>query len=382
LHGLSNDLLVDGVTPPEVPSPTFTTDSSQDLMLLESAVQSTANHYSSKLSPGEVDNAVISAMANSVGDCHTIYFTPTSYKEEQAWIQGQVQFGGIGASLRRPNPSEPLVIWRVFGGTPAAKAGLRGGDVIRAVDGRDIAGLSVEEVVNLIRGPAGQPVRLTIQPAGTTSAENLTIVRAEIQPPNVEYRLLPGNIGYVQIYGFPENTASQFKQALDALDKQGATSWVFDLRDNGGGSLDAVTQVTSMFVPKDTLLYYLYTENGQRTDYHADGSKRAKVLPTVLLVNDGTGSGAEIFAAALAENGVAKVVGQTTAGCVGTGQLYNLPSGAGIQITVAALNTGRGKVLNKIGVVPDVPVDLNVTDLVAGRDPQLDRAVQLIQTGH
>jgi carboxyl-terminal processing protease len=197
----------------------------------------------------------------------------------------------------------------------------------------------------------------------------------------VEVRLLPGKIGYIQIYGFPENTASQVKSGLDSLDRQGAVGWIIDIRDNGGGSLDAVTQVTSMFVPKGTLLYYLYDANSQRTDYVADGSLRAKIPPTIILTNDGTGSGAEIFAAVLREQGVARLVGEKTAGCVGTGQLYSLPGGSGIQVTVAQLLTGKGKILNRIGAQPDVGASVTLDDLTAGRDPQLERGIQVLLTG-
>jgi carboxyl-terminal processing protease len=239
----------------------------------------------------------------------------------------------------------------------------------------------VQSVVDLIRGPIGQPVRLTIQAAGQTTGRTVTIVRGQIQPPNVETRLLPGKIGYLQIYGFPENAASQVKAGLDSLDRQGALAWIVDIRDNGGGSLDAVTQVTSLFVPKGTLLYYLYDGNGQRTDYVADGSIRSHIPPVVVLTNDGSGSGAEIFAAVLREQGVARLVGEKTAGCVGTGQLYPLPSGGGIQVTVAQLLTGRGGVLNRIGASPDVGASMSLQDLVAGHDPQVERAVQLLQTG-
>jgi carboxyl-terminal processing protease len=325
-----------------------------------------------------VDDAVIGAMATSVGDCHTAYFTPAEFDQQQAWIQGQTQFGGIGASLRKPKPTEPLVIWRVFAGTPAARAGLQGGDVIQAVDGRDVTTFSVQAVVDLIRGPVGQPVKLTIKSANKAAEQTVTIVRAQIQPPAVEYRLLANRVGYVQLYGFPENVAGQVKQALDALDRQGATAWILDLRDNGGGSLDAVTQVSSMFVPKGTLLYYLYDGNGQRTDYVGDGSTRSHVLPATVLVNDGTGSGGEIFAAVLGERGVAKLVGETSAGCVGTGQLFPLPSGGGIQVTVAQLLTGRGKILNRVGIPPDVEVTMSYQDLISGHDPQLDRAMTVL----
>jgi carboxyl-terminal processing protease len=381
VKGLYLELLTEGFAPPDVPNPTFSTDANQNLPVLEASVQSEASRYASKLTPGQVDDAVIASMAASVGDCHTTYFKPATFLEEQQFLQGQTQFGGIGASLRRSKSGEPLVIWRVFQGTPAAQAGLHGGDVIQAVDGRDITALSVQEVVDLIRGPVGRPVGLTVQSPGSADPKTLTITRAQIQPPSVEHTLLPNGVGYVQLYGFPVNVAGQFKQALDALDRQGATSWIIDLRDNGGGSLDAVTQVSSMFAPKNTLLYYLFDSTGKRTNYNADGSVRSHLPPMVALVNDGTGSGGEIFAAVLSENGLARLVGTKTAGCVGTGQMFPLPSGGGIQITVDDLNTGKGKVLNKIGLSPDIAVDLTVQDLVAGRDPQLERAIGLIRTG-
>ncbi len=381
VQGLRVALMVNGIAPATVPSPAFGNDPSQDQSQLDAVVSETARQYASKVTVAQADDAVIDAMAASIDDCHTAYFTPQQYTQQQQWIQGQVQFGGIGASLRKPKPTEPLVIWRVFSGSPADKAGLKDGDVIQAVDGRDVSSFSVQTVVDLIRGPVGQPVRLTIQSQGQSSGRLVTIVRAQIQPPNVEYRMLANQIGYIQLYGFPGNAASDMRQALDALDRQGAKAWILDLRDNGGGSLDAVTQVASMFVPGGTLMYYLYDSNSQRTDYKADGSIRSHVLPMAVVVNDGTGSGGEIFAAVLREQGVARVVGQTTAGCVGTGQIFGLDGGAGLQVTVAQLLTGQGKVLNKVGVVPDVAVPMTYEDLIAGQDPQIQRAVKYLQTG-
>lgn len=381
VNGLRAALIQDGVTPPDVPTPPFGQDPGQDASLLHAVVQRAIDRYSSKLTPRQADDAVISAMARSVGDCHTSYFTPEQFKQQLAWVQGQVQFGGIGASLRKGKATEPLVIWRVFDGTPAARAGLRNGDVIQAVDGRDVSGYSVQAVVDLIRGPAGQPVRLTIQPAGGQTSRVVTIVREQIQPPTVEYRMLANQIGYVQLYGFPETAAGQLKHALDAVERQGARRLIIDVRDNGGGALDAVTQVLSMFAPKNALLFYLYDSSGKRTDYLADGSVRGHLPPIVVLTNEGTGSGGEIFAAVLQEQGIAKLVGEQTAGCVGTGQLFQLPGGGGIQIAVAKLLTGQGRVLNQVGVTPDFPVAMAIPDLIAGQDPQLQRAIQYLQTG-
>lgn len=380
IGGLRYGLMVDGIMPPQVQSPPFTNNPAQDATLLTDSVSIALAQYSSKMSPRQADDSVISSMANSVGDCHTTYFTPNQFAEQLSWIQGQTKFGGIGASLRKAKPSDPLVIWRVFSGSPAQKAGLKDGDVIHAVDGRDVTSLSVQSVVNLIRGPVGKPVQLTIERSGRS--QTVTVIRGEINPPNVEYRMLPNHVGYVELYGFPENVDAQFRQAFQALSQQGAKSWVIDVRDNGGGALDSVTQVLSSFVPKGTLLFYLDDSTGKRTDYRSTGNLVVPPAPMVVLVNGGTGSGGEIFAAVLQELGLAKVVGTQTAGCVGTGQLFPLPNGGGIQITVARLVTGKGKMLNGIGVTPNVDVPMSVQDLVAGRDPQLSRALQVLQSGH
>src|SRR5439155_24424483 len=120
--------------PAQVSTPNFTGDQAQDLTLLRSAVQATTNHYGSKLGRAQADDAVIASMAHSIDDCHTAYFTPEQFRLHQEWMSGQMQFGGIGASLRKPKTSDPLVIWRVFSGTPADKAGLKDGDVIAEVD--------------------------------------------------------------------------------------------------------------------------------------------------------------------------------------------------------------------------------------------------------
>jgi carboxyl-terminal processing protease len=220
---------------------------------------------------------------------------------------------------------------------------------------------------------------LTVLSGASATRHSITVVRAQIQPPSVEYRMLEGKIGYVQIYGFPSNLVSQVKGALDALDHQGAVSLVVDVRDNGGGALDSVTQVVSMFVPKGTLLYYMYDAAGTRTDFVGDGSTRSRQLPTVVLTNDGTGSGGEIFAAVLREQAGARLVGGTTAGCVGTGEVFPIAGGGALQVTVGRMLTGRGKMLNRVGVTPDVVVDLPYQDLVNNQDPQLQAAIDLVQ---
>jgi len=376
--GLRTELATQGVMPPEVPEPTFTTDPSQDLQVIHATAQVMSSQYRGKLPPGSTQAEMIDSMATSLGDCHTVYLTPSEYKQQIDFMNDATQFGGIGAELHKAQPGDPLVIWRVFDGSPAQKAGLRSGDVIRGVNGKDISGDTSTEAVNLIRGTVGTPVSLDIVSPGQSKPRTVVVMRGQIQPPIVEHRMLANHVGYVQIYGFSPDTAGALQSALDAPDGQGATTWGFDLRDNGGGLLDSVTQVLSMFLPKDTPLYYLTDAAGKQTAYKADGSIRAHIPPIVVLTNDGTASGGELFAAGLSEHGLAQVVGGKTAGCVGTGQLFPLSDGSGLQVTVAKMVTGTGENLNRVGLTPKYPVSMTVQDLAAGKDPQLDKAIQVL----
>lgn len=379
VKGLRLELMTSGVIPPQVTQPAFSQDPSQDLVLLHQISDSALEQHGGKLSERRAEAAMIAEMAESVGDCHTAYLTAKDLQEQLAWMQDQTKFGGIGAQLRRTKPTEPLIIWRVFAGSPAEKAGLRSGDIIRGVNGQGLGDVDVQTAVNRIRGPVGTPVQLEIQSPGAAAPHSVVVVRGQIQPPQVEYRMLANRVGYVQIYGFTEGVPAAVRSALDALDRQGATSWVIDLRDNGGGLLDAVTQTVSMFAPKDALLFYLIDSSGKRTDYHADGSRRAQIPPITVLTNDGTGSGAEIMAAALSEFGLAQIVGEQTSGCVGTGQIFPLPNGDGLQVTIAQLMTSQGQALNRVGITPDVQVSMGLQDLLAGQDPQLTAALQSLR---
>lgn len=367
-----------GVATPRFESPPFTGDAGKDWALFTPVYVQIVNRYSSKVPMARLAQAAIRGMTTKVGDCHTRLLDPAEYAEQVAEMQGSVKFGGVGASLRKAGPDEPIVIWRVIEGTPAKRAGLRVGDSILSVDGRDTSGMSVDTARELIRGREGSEVRLVIRRHGEPNPLELSVVRAQISPPSVEASLLPNGIGYVRIYAFTSEVPGQVSQALDGFDRKGARAWIFDLRNNGGGSLQAETRLLSELVPEGTL-FTLWDRSGQRTAFSADGSSyRGRVPPVVVLVNEGTASGGEVFAAAVQDYRLGRVVGSRTAGCVGTGRIARLPDGSGLQVTVGKIYTGASnRMLNKLGLIPDVEVAMTVEDLVRGRDPQLDAALQL-----
>lgn len=334
--------------------------------------------YGQKTPPQWLAHRAIRAAAASLNDCHTVFLDPQQYAEQLQRLSGQMQFGGIGVILGRREAPSPLVIAEVFDDSPAARAGLQPGDVIEAVDSQPTRDLETEALVQRIRGAVGTPVRLTIRRERTGERFEVTLLRAPIRPPVLRSQVLPGPIGYIRIYSFPQTLPADLDTTLQAFDRQRVRALILDLRDNSGGDLQAVTASLSRFVRAGPLFHQV-ARTGERTTYQATQSYWLGARPLVVLVNQGTGSGGEIFAAAIQEHGTGRVVGTRTAGCVSTGQVFRLPDGSALEIATARVLTGLGqRELNRVGVQPDDEVPMTPADLAAGHDPQLDRARTLL----
>jgi carboxyl-terminal processing protease len=341
----------------------------------------TATKYGSKVSPTWLAYEMIRGAANSLDDCHTGFLTPQQVQEQIQRLSGTTKFGGIGVLLRRLTDKNQFTVVEVFENTPAEKAGLRAGDMLVSVDGAEVTGLGIEQVVALVRGAEGTPTQITVQRAGQAAPVTVEVRRAQVSAPVLRSDVLDGNIGYVKLYGFPETLAGQLDSALKEFDRKQVKALIVDLRDNAGGQLDVVTKVTSRFVP-DGPIFQGVSQTGDHTMFYADGNYWLKGRPVVVLVNGGTGSGGEILASAVKEHRVGKLVGQKTSGCVSTGQMFPLPDGSAIEIATNRVVSGvRGAELNKVGVGPDVPAEASPADLAVGRDTQLMRAVETLGRG-
>jgi carboxyl-terminal processing protease len=335
-----------------------------------------AGTYSSKIDPRFLAHEMVRGMANSLGDCHTGFMTPKQVQDHVSRLQGTTRFGGVGVILRRQADANAFAVIEVFDGGPAAKAGMKKGDLLTSVDGEVIQGLGLEQVVALVRGVEGTPVRLGISRAG--APHEMEITRGTVSAPFIRAALLTGNIGYLHLYSFPEPLVGQLDQALRDFERRNVAGVVVDLRDNSGGSLDVVTKVTSRFV-REGALFQTIQRGGDRTIYAADGSFWKSAKPVAVVVNGGTGSGGELFASAVKEHGVGAVVGTKTAGCVSTGQMFPLPDGSALEIATSRVVSGvRGAELNKVGVAPDEVVPITAEDLASDFDPQLQRAAELL----
>jgi carboxyl-terminal processing protease len=315
----------------------------------------------------------IDGMMEALGDRHSSYMTPEEFKQANESLEGEYE--GIGAWV--DITGDYVEIISPMKGSPADEAGLQPKDKIIAVDGEDMAGVPGDIVLQDILGPAGTDVTLTIKRG--EEVFDVTITRANIIVPTVDYEMLEGNIGYVALYNYGDKSTQQLQEALEALLAQNPVGLIFDLRDNGGGYLNTAIQVVSEFIGDGVVMYEQY---GDGTTYTFDAipGGLATEIPLVVLVNEGTASASEITAGAIQDYGRAPLVGVTTYG-KGTVQSWiELDDNAGgIRVTIARWLTPDGRQISEVGLEPDYVVEMTEEDYEAGRDPQLDKAIEVLQ---
>ncbi len=379
IENIRHELSMTGVVAPNVRTPVFGSDLQANLVQYRSVVELAIEQYGSKLSPAAINHAAIRGFVEEIDDCHTTFLDPDQFADQLAWLSGEITFGGVGAMLRKPDDSDMTIVVHVFKDGPASAAGLRTGDRIAAVDGENVTDVSIRQVVDLIRGVEGTEVVLTVLRAGEREPIEIRIVRASISPPGAEYEIIDDRLGYVRLYSISPPAAQDFDAAIREFSRRNLAGWIIDLRGNSGGSLASETVILSRLIDQG-LLFYIWAKDGQREDFHADGSIIVEPPPIIVLVDEASTSGAEIMAAAIQEQGLGAVVGTRTAGCVGIGRLFQLPDESALQVTVGRLFTGvRNSDLNGVGVVPDFEVEMLTEHIVAGIDPQMSKALELLK---
>jgi carboxyl-terminal processing protease len=309
------------------------------------------------------------------GDPYTTYMTADEAKELSNDLGGKLS--GIGAEIGIKN--NILTIIAPIAGTPAEQAGLRASDYITRINNEDTSNMSVDTAVSKIRGRAGTQVTLKIARAGTPEPFDVTITRADITVPSVTWSMKPGNIGYIKISRFGDDTTSLIDQAASALKGQGAKSVVLDLRNNGGGYLTAGVAVASEFLDQGQLVVEERTDGKSVERLSATGHPKLSGLPAVVLINGGSASASEIVAGALHDQHAARLLGEKSFGKGSVQEIKTLPGGAQLKVTVAHWYTPGGVNINKEGIKPDIEVKLTTDDYNASRDPQLDKALELLR---
>ena len=316
----------------------------------------------------------IRGMMEALGDEQTFYMEPRVYQNETSSLQGSYE--GIGAYV--DTDGDYLTIVSPIEGSPASAAGLQPGDKVIAIDGEDMTGIAPEEARLRVLGPEGTTVTLTVVRKGEQGPLEFVIRRAEIIVRSAEGKMLEDGIGYMDINSFGDKTTSELHQALDDLMTRNPRGIIIDLRNNPGGYLTTAVEVSSEFIDKGVILYEQFGD-GRRQEYEALGNGQATDIPLVVLVNEGSASASEILAGALQDYGRATLVGVQSYGKGSVQNWQPLSNNQGAaRVTIAKWLTPDERAIDHIGLTPDVIVEMSADDFKAGRDPQLDTAVETL----
>lgn len=319
----------------------------------------------------------IKGMLQALGDKHTGYSTPAESAILLSDSSGELE--GIGAEV--DTSGDFLKVISPLPGSPALKAGILAGDIIIEVDNEDVAGQDGFTVISKVRGKAGTTVHLTIVREGEAEPLEFDIVRARITIPSVEGKMLDGQIGYVKINSFGEKTTPELEAQLQALMSQNVKGLVLDLRGNPGGFRDTAVEVLSQFIDNGTVLIQRYGDGREET-FTAQPGGLATQVPLVVLIDIGSASASEIVAGTIQDYHRGTIIGEQSYG-KGTVQTWQpLANDQGtVRITIARWLTPNGRSIHNVGITPDTVVKLTKADRDAGRDPQLDAAVQTLSGG-
>lgn len=343
-----------------------------DYASVEQLYDALRESYDGKLDQQTLLDGLKDGLASAADDAYTEYMNVEDAEEFNAQLNGS--FDGIGAELDKKDGEISIVA--PIKGFPAEREGLQSGDIIAAIDGQPTTGMSVTEAVKKIRGEAGTNIKLTIIRDGKPIEFEIT--RERITIPSVEHDMLKGNIGYIRISRFSDDTTKLAREAAEDLKKQGAESVILDLRGNPGGLLNASVEVSSLWLNEGTTV--LEERRGGQTikTYKATGDPVLSGVPTVVLVDGGSASASEIVAGALSDNKAATLMGEKTFGKGSVQDIVPLTSGGILKVTIARWYTPSGHNIDKEGISPAEKVEFDQKAAKKDIDNQKDAALKYL----
>ena len=303
----------------------------------------------------ELTYGAIQGLVRALGDeGHTTFLTPRELERQQSAMAGS--FSGIGAQLGIKD-GLPVIIAPIDD-SPAAEAGIKPGDVILGVDGEDVTSLSLDEIVNRVRGPAGTEVVLTLLRQGQEGTIELTLVRRTIKVAAVSWTMVPGTkVALVRLNQFSATAKAELVEAFKAIKATEAESLIFDVRNNPGGLLTQAIGVTSQFLKNGNVLQEENAQ-GRRRTYRVESGGVATDIPMVVLINPGSASSAEIFAGAIQDQERGQLIGETTFGTGTVLQTFTLEDGSALLLGTSQWLTANGRLIRKQGITPDLAVEI------------------------
>ncbi|MBC8249345.1 MAG: S41 family peptidase [Anaerolineales bacterium] len=328
--------------------------------------------------PEEFTYGSIRGALRTLDDPATILVEPVPSEDQMIDLRGAYE--GIGA-LVAVDDEDQIVIVSPFDGSPAMQAGVRAGDVVLKIDDVAVTGMSLGEAVRLIRGPKGSTVRLTIIREEEAAPLVIEVVRDEVELATVGGMVLEDDIGYVRISLFSERTSRELKETLQELMEENLSGLILDLRNNPGGVFpSAAIEVTSQFLDEGVIVYQQFND-GREQAHRAERGGLATDIPLVVLVNQGTASNSEVVVGAIQDHGRGVLIGEQTFGKGSVQRVHELSDGSGLHVTMALLLTPDRHPINGEGLTPDIVVPFTEEEFIQGMDPQLERAIEYLETG-
>lgn len=328
------------------------------------------------LDANELFYGAIDGMLAATGDPYTTFFDPKEQKEFQEDISGV--FEGIGAEMGVKD--DILTVIAPLEGMPAEKAGLMAGDKILKIDDQSTTMLSLEEAVSRIRGTKGTDVKLTLFRDGDEESRDITIKRDTILVKSVRFEMKNDTIAFIRVNRFGDDTERDFHAAIKQTLDRKAAGLIIDMRNNPGGYLETSIEMASLMLPRGDVVVTEEDGSGTRKEMKARGGDVLSQLPTVVLINEGSASASEILAGALRDNrDNVTIVGKKSFGKGSVQELIPVSNDTSVKITVARWLTPAGHQINTVGIAPDVEISITRDDLDNKRDPQLDKALEILK---
>lgn len=335
-------------------------------------------YYLEEVDEDQYADGIYKGLMESLGDEYAEYYTEEEYLQLMEATNGK--YCGIGAQVMQNRESGIITIVLPFEGSPAAEAGLLPGDVIYKVAGKEVTGEDLTAVTARLKGEAGTTIDLQIYRGNEYI--DVTVERREIEVPTVSYEMLEDQIGYIAISSFDQVTGKQFREALDDLEKQGEKGLIIDLRNNGGGRLDVCVDMLDRMLPAGTIVSTRTKEGVGEVFTSTD--EEAFTKPLVVLINGNSASASEVFAGAIRDYGLGKLVGTKSFGKGIVQSIFDLNDGTAVKFTTSEYFSPKGKNIHGTGFEPDVTVELEeelqrMISIPKEKDNQLKKAIEILK---
>ena len=322
-----------------------------------------------------LEEGIYKGYIQGLEDPYSVYYNEEETKDLYETTEGE--YSGIGAVLSQDLESGVITLVQIYEDSPAAKAGLKDNDILTKVGDIEVTDMDLSEVVTYIKGEKGTDVDLTVLRGEDAEEITVTATRDTVEAQTVKYEMLEGQTGYLSVSEFDSVTYAQYEEALNELTDQGMTGLIVDLRNNPGGNLNTVCEMLDLVLPKGTIVY-TEDKDGKRETATSDDEHQINV-PMVVLVNGNSASASEIYAGAIQDYGIGKIVGTQTYGKGVVQQIFDLGDGTSVKLTIAEYFTPNGRSIDGEGITPDVEVEYEADENNPEADNQLEKALEVMK---